>query len=145
MKLAEGLLERKEKMKKMERLQEEIKATVVTTDEEVKSEDILELFNSLTEVSHEVRGLNIRINKANAEHQAENLAKLQQLDKMISFYKDIRSKILNPREQRTYFGENVSFIKNYDHKTITDSLEQLEKERSQTDKELTRKNWQIDI
>ena len=145
MKLAEALLERKEKMKKMERLQEEIKATVVTTDEKIDQGDILELLETLTKVSHEVRELNIKINKANAEHQAENLAKLQQLDKMIAFYKDIRNKILNPREQRAFWGESVSFNKNFDHKTITESLETLEKERSQTDKELTKKNWQIDI
>lgn len=145
MKLAEALLERKEKLKKMERLQEEIKATVVTTDEKVDQGDIVELLDSLAKVSDEVQKLNARITKANAEHQAENLAKLQQLDKMISFYKEIRSKILNPREQRAFWGESVSFNKNFDHKTITDSLESLEKERSQTDKELTKKNWQIDI
>jgi hypothetical protein len=145
MKLAEALLERKEKLKKMERLQEEIKASVVTTDEKVEAEDIDSLLGTLTNVSNEVEELNIKISKANAEHQAENLAKIQQLDKMISFYKDVRNKILNPRDQRAFWGENVSFNKNYNHKAITSRLEELEKQRTNTDREMTRLNWQIDI
>lgn len=147
MKLAEALLERKDKLKKLERLKEEVSSYVITVESEaVPQAWIDDKLEEIRSVSNEIQSLNVAIDKANAEHQSANLNRIRQLDTLIAFYKQLRSTLLNQDYNSSMWGENrEKKIKNYNHTDISKKLENLEKERKDLDKTIMKVNWNIEI
>lgn len=150
MKLAEALFERKEKSKKIERLKEEVNSYIITNESENVSEDWIDSkLKDIREASNEFQSINVAIEKANATHQSENLNRLRQLDTLISFYSDLRKKLLGQdHNNRSIWHGEVSSekkVKNYPYEKLSKKLEDLEKERKDLDKTIMKINWNIEI
>jgi len=150
MKLAEALFERKEKAKKIERLKEEVSSYIITPESETVEEKWVE--NKLLEIkeaSNDFQKINIAIDKANATHQSENLNRLRQLDTLISFYSDLRKKLLGQEHNsRSIWSGEVNSekkVKNYSYEKLSKKLEDLERERKDLDKTIMKINWNIEI
>lgn len=150
MKLAEALFERKEKSKKIERLKEEVESYIITNESESVSEEWIEdKFQEIRQASNEFQKINVAIEKANASHQSENLNRLRQLDTLISFYSNLRKKLLGQdhNSRHIWSGEvdKEKKVKNYSYEKLIKKLEDLEKERKDLDKTIMKINWNIEI
>lgn len=150
MKLAEALFDRKEKSKKIERLKEEVESRIISDESEAVTEEWVESkLQEIREASQEFQKINVAIEQANASHQSENLNRLRQLDTLISFYSNLRKKLLGQdHNNRSIWHGEVSSekkVKNYSYEKLSKKLEDLEKERKDLDKTIMRINWNIEI
>jgi len=150
MTLAESFMERNDINKKIARTQEELSSVLITEEGAVtiytaadKEREILILLDKKME-------LNIKIDKAN-EVNKENLQKLKNLDKKISFYSNLRSTIMHAdNRKKLYKGfsseeTDIKMIKNLSEIYLSETLEALENERRALDKKIQKLNWQTEI
>ena len=146
MKIAEALIERKELIKKMNRLNEEITASLVTEVELAPAEGyISSRLADIISISTKLSLLNGHIATANAANLSIELNELKTLDALISFHQKWRKALLNTSEGFMYGRGEKTYKTNYDIETMNVLLEKLEEERRAVDKTLQRRNWELDI
>lgn len=143
MKLAEKLMERKDIVKKISRIKEEVTSNLITQIEFAPKDDsfIKTRLDELTTQTVKLQKVNKEINDSNAKYLSDDLNKLQILDTLINFYKNCRKAMLD-RDQYTYSRES-KFKMNYDIESINKTLEDFESGRRELDKKIQKMNWEI--
>lgn len=146
MKIAEALIQRKELAKKINRLNEEIGAVLVTEEtSSPKKNFISSRLKNITTLSNELAQLNLKINNVNSKNLSEELNELKTLDSLISFHQKWRKILLNSKEDFTYGRGEKVYKTNFSIDTMNTLLEELESERRDVDRLLQRRNWEIDV
>ena len=143
MKLAEALMERKDIVKKISRVTEEIMALLVTPAfEKVDSAVIKSKIGTHQDLVEALSALNVQIDKANVV-LIDKLNALRTLDSHIGFCKEIRAGLIGEKNRFRY-SEN-EYSKNIELYFINDLLEAYEKQRRALDREIQGLNWTINI
>ena len=146
MKIAEALIYRKELVKKINRLNEEITANLVTAEESVPTEGfITSRLAEIASLSVTLSKLNFDISAANAKNLAKELNDLKALDALVSIHQKWRKALLGPKDEFMYSRQEKVTKVNFSIDTMNTLLEELEEKRRTVDKVLQRKNWEIDI
>lgn len=147
MKLAEALIQRKDLIKEISRLREEVLNSLIAREDiKVEPIDISKKIKLISEKEAELHKLNINIDKANSKHLLEDINTLKILDSAISFWKSARDKVLHAEESFSSWGKSdVKYEVRMKLEDINDILTQYEKKRREVDRALQRKNWEIDL
>lgn len=146
MRIAEALIQRKELVKKMNRLNEEISSVLITEEASTPDENFISSrIEKIITLSNELAELNLKINVANSKNLANELNELKTLDSLISFHQKWRKALLNPKDEFIYSRGEKTYKANFSIDKMNTSLEDLEEMRRNVDRFLQRKNWEIDI
>jgi len=145
MKLAEALMKRKDLLREINRIREEISNTAVVREDVAISINLEQKVEKLAEKEKELMELNIKIDKANKEFLLEEINKIRVLDASISFWKNVRDTVLRAKDQLAWASKEARYRINLDLDQINNILETLELERRNIDRYLQKQNWQIDI
>ncbi len=147
MKIAEGLIERKEIVKKINRLNEEITANLYTEEDAIPNGNFIQSrMDTIIELSTQLSELNLKISNANAANLSLELNDLKTLDSLISFHQKWRKSLLSSGVEFMYGSRSEkTYTKNFDIDIMNSLLEDLEAKRRVIDKLLQRRNWEIEI
>ncbi len=148
MKIAEGLIERKEIVKKINRLNEEITANLYTEEDAKPDKEnfIQSRMGTIIGLSAQLSELNLKISNANAANLSLELNDLKTLDSLISFHQKWRKSLLSSGVEFMYGSRSEkTYTKNFDIDTMNSLLEDLDTKRRVIDKLLQRRNWEIEI
>lgn len=146
MKLSRALLKRRDLVKKLSRLKEEVLAMLVTSSNDMfEQSEIEQKLAKVDEKTIELESLNIKIDRANSINLMEYLAHLKVLDGKIDFYKKCRQTLLQGEENWRFVKPEQAEKKNFNMDEMTRLLETLEEERSELDSEIQEKNWTTEI
>jgi len=143
MKLSEALMERKDLIKKINNIKEEITSNLVTRQGFQLPFDMDLLFADYKELQAMLESLNLRIDKANADHLTEKLNALRILDSIMIFYKQCRKTLLS--EHSSMYREEPVYERNYDITRLNEEIELFEIERRKLDREIQSINWQTEL
>lgn len=146
MKLAEALMQRQDIVKEINKIKEELlSAAVIRSDLELKI-NIADKIEKLKELEEKLFNLNVDIDKANKENLLNEINRLRILDSSISFWKELREKVLHAGSD---FGwgsrDEIKYKINLNIDEVNSELDKLEKARREIDRQLQKKNWQIEI
>ena len=143
MKLSEALMERKDLIKKVNNIKEEITSNLVTREGFQLPFDMKSLFTDYKELQTKLETLNLRIDKTNAAHLTEKLNALRILDSVMIFYKQCRKTLLS--EHSSMYREEPVYERNYDINRLNEEIELFEIERRKLDREIQSINWQTEL
>jgi len=146
MKIAEALIQRKELVKKINRLNEEVAANLITAEEAMPAENfITSRLVEITTLSEKLSALNFSISEANAANLAKELNELKTLDSLVSIHQKWRKTLLGPKDEFMYGRQEKVTKVNFNIDTMNVLLEELEEKRRTVDRTLQRRNWEIDV
>ena len=146
MKIAEALIQRKELVKKINRLNEEVAANLITAEEAMPAENfITSRLVEITTLSEKLSALNFSISEANAANLAKELNELKTLDSLVSIHQKWRKTLLGPKDEFIYGRQEKVTKVNFSIDTMNVLLEELEEKRRTVDRTLQRRNWEIDV
>jgi len=150
MTLAEAFMARNDIQKKIDRTIEELNSVLITEEGQENPYTAISKEKVVIDLMDQLLNMNIKIDKANINNQ-KNLLGLRILDKKISFYKDLRNLIIHGESRKRFMRgfsteeSAVKMIKNMDQIYIGKTLEDLEIKRRNMDRQLQKKNWQIEV
>jgi len=143
MKLSEALMERKDLIKKVNNIKEEITSNLVTRQGFQLPFDMDSLFVDYKTLQRKLETLNLRIDKTNAAHLTDKLNELRILDSIMIFYKQCRKTLLS--EHSSMYREEPIYERNYDITRLNEEIELFEIARRTIDREIQSINWQTEL
>jgi hypothetical protein len=154
MTLAEALMERQDICKNIDRVKEEIQVGLFvksSEENEVKQtnkQSLEDLIDNYLYLTNKLKELNLKIDKAN-EGIKDKMYQLRNLDSLITFFKMLRTQILdntNSSRRRSYFDDTIIELDPVlSYYEINTELIELEEERRELDKEIQKYNWNTEV
>lgn len=141
-------MERRDILKKVKNLEEEISSQLFTYDKEEIEIGNTKVLDKITEISGLVQALhflNLDIDEANQKIKSI-LRDMQKFDKLISMYKGIRKQLLD-KDSIMGFRETPQKYSVIEIEEINKEIENAEIIRRKLDKEIQKYNWgkELDI
>lgn len=148
MKLAEALMERKDVIKAIKKLEEEILNNLIHLDEDKAGAEgkviQYQLDTEYSNLTEELAGLNLKIEHAN-KPIIHKIKLMQVIDREISFYNQIRKKILNKFTESFLYREVKELYGAITIETINEFIKEKEQERRALDKQIQEFNWITEV
>lgn len=143
MHLAELLMDRKDLVSQINRLKEDALKGAVTRSDMTPPYNISDKLQQYEELMRRLREINVKIDKANAEHMTDLLNELRIIDSRLEFYKSLRNVLLAGGEH--YYGGEIERVINHDVEDVSTVISTLEKKRRTFDRQIQKKNWQVEV
>lgn len=150
MKLAEALMERADRNRRLQELRERIVRNAKHQEGEEPAEDPEELLEEYQAVSAEFERLVVRINKTNNQVALEDgrlmveaLSRREVLKSRHALYKALAAEA-TPRQDR-YSQKEIKFVSAVDIKEIQTQADQLAKEYRELDTLIQQANWSSEL
>ena len=150
MKLAEALMERADRNRRLQELRERIVRNAKHQEGEAPAENPVELLEEYQTVSAEFERLVVRINKTNNQVALEDgrlmveaLSRREVLKSRHALYKALAAEA-TPRQDR-YSQKEIKFVSAVDIKSIQAQADQLAKEYRELDTLIQQANWSSEL
>lgn len=144
MTLAEALMERRDIIKKINKIKEEIRSNLVTKEDFQLPFDMDKLFDDFMLYQNKLMDINTRIDKTNVKVINDKLNQIRIFDAIIMFYKECRKDILQDRGSGLY-REERRYVRNYDINQINSNIDEYEKIRRELDRSIQKINWKTEL
>ena len=147
MKLAEMLMTRKDILKKVKNVEEELEKTLLRYEEvtDLDQKLYIDKVDEYEILLTDLHLVNMKIEVANRDI-ASKIKRQQIISREIGMLNSLRTKTLEKNETRRYLGENIRTVDScvsVEHlNSLIDSKENL---RRELDKEIQRYNWQTEV
>ena len=138
-------MERKDIIKKIAQVKEEIKSNLVTKEGYQLPFDMERLFSDFQDLQTKLKELNRKIDKTNAEFLGDHLNELRIIDAIIVFYKECRKQLLADSPGSFYRDTDSKYTRNYDINKINEMIELFQAKRRKLDREIQKVNWTTEL